>query len=101
MNYKLVFMKICMYGSGSKKTPKEFTDVGYNLGAEIAKKGHSLVFGGGNDGMMGAVASGVFDNGGEILAIFPNWIMEFDDEFNNSSKASQLSVTAGSSFCLS
>ncbi|WP_296890314.1 TIGR00730 family Rossman fold protein [uncultured Methanobrevibacter sp.] len=80
-------MKICMYGSGSKKTPKEYTDVGYKLGAEIAKKGHSLVFGGGNDGMMGAVASGVFDNGGEILAIFPNWIMELDDdEFNNSSQ---------------
>ena len=75
-------MKICMYGSGNKKTPKEYTDVGYKLGLEIAEKGHSLVFGGGNYGMMGAVASGVFDNGGEILAIFPEWIMEFDDQFS-------------------
>lgn len=79
-------MKICMYGSGNKKTPKEYTDVGYELGLEIAEKGHSLVFGGGNDGMMGAVASGVFDNGGEILAIFPEWIMEFDDQFKHSSQ---------------
>lgn len=86
MNNKLIFMKICMYGSGSKKTPKKYTDVGYKLGAEIAKKGHSLVFGGGNDGMMGAVASGVFDNGGEIISISPNWINEFDDRFKNSSQ---------------
>ena len=75
-----------MYGSGNKKTPKEYTDVGYELGLKIAENGHSLVFGGGNDGMMGAVASGVFDNGGEILAIFPEWIMEFDDQFKHSSQ---------------
>ena len=76
-------MKVCLYGSGSKNTPKEFTDEGYELGLRIAKEGHSLVFGGGNDGMMGAVAKGVFDNEGEILAIAPEWISEFDDDFKN------------------
>ena len=80
-----------MYGSGSKKTPKEYTDVGYKLGAEIAKKGHSLVFGGGNDGMMGAVASGAFDNGGEIIAISPYWLKEFDDKFKNYSQSIETS----------
>ena len=76
-------MKICLYGSGSADTPKEFTDVGYRLGLELALNNHSLVFGGGNDGMMGAVASGVFDNGGEIIGIAPEWIGEFDDDFKN------------------
>lgn len=76
-------MKICLYGSGSKKTPEEFLDVGYELGLKIAENGHALVFGGGNDGMMGAVAGGVFENGGEITAIAPEWIFEFDDEFLN------------------
>ena len=74
-------MKICLYGSGSKKTPKELTDVGYELGLKIALNNHSLVFGGGNDGMMGAVAKGVFDNGGKITAIAPGWINEFDELF--------------------
>lgn len=74
-------MKICLYGSGSKKTPKELTDVGYELGLKIAFNNHSLVFGGGNDGMMGAVAKGVFDNGGKITAIAPGWINEFDELF--------------------
>ena len=74
-------MKICLYGSGSKNTPREYTDVGYELGLKIASNNHSLVFGGGNDGMMGAVAKGVHDNGGNITAIAPDWINEFDDPF--------------------
>lgn len=77
-------MKICLYGSGSKKTPSEFTDVGYELGCKLALSNHSLVFGGGNDGMMGAVARGVFENGGDVLSIAPQWINEFDDEFQYS-----------------
>ena len=76
-------MKICLYGSGSINTPKEYMDVGYKLGSAIAKNNHSLIFGGGNDGMMGAVASGVFDNGGEIIGIAPEWIDEFDNDFEN------------------
>lgn len=79
-------MKICLYGSGSKDTPKEFTDVGYELGSVIAKYNHSLVFGGGNDGMMGAVARGVFDNGGDVLGIAPEWIYKFDDDFKGCSE---------------
>ena len=76
-------MKVCLYGSGSKRTPSEFTDVGYELGLKIALNNHSLVFGGGNDGMMGAVAKGVYDNGGKITSISPWWINEFDDPFDD------------------
>lgn len=79
-------MKVCVYCSGNKKTPKEFTDVGYEFGSKLALNGHSLVFGGGNNGMMGAVAKGVFDYGGKITAIFPEWIHEFDDPFLESSE---------------
>lgn len=76
-------MKVCIYGSSSEKTPKVFIDVGYELGLKLASNNHSIIFGGGNDGMMGAVARGVFDNGGKITAIFPEWITEFDVLFEN------------------
>jgi hypothetical protein len=79
-------MKICIFGSSSKNTPKEFTDVGYELGLKIAEKNHDLIFGGGNDGMMGAVATGAFDNGCKITDISPKWIGEFDDKFENSTE---------------
>lgn len=79
-------MKICIFGSGSGKTPKEYTEVGYELGLKIAENGHSLVFGGGNEGMMGAVASGVYDNNGEIKAIAPSWIKDFNNEFKHANE---------------
>ena len=73
-----------MYGSSSKKTLEKYTDVGYDLGRKIAQKGHTLIFGGGNDGMMGAVASGVYSAGGNIMSIALEWIGEFDNPFTNS-----------------
>ena len=45
-------MKICLFGAGSKNINQDYIDVGYHLGEQIAKNNHSLVFGGGNDGMM-------------------------------------------------
>ena len=79
-------MEICIFGSASKNTPKEFTDAGYELGLKIAENNHNLIFGGGNDGMMGAVASGAFANGGKITSIAPRWIGQFDDEFENATE---------------
>lgn len=79
-------MNICLYGSGSRKIDKVYTDEAYRLGCEIAKKGHKLVFGGGDTGMMGACARGVHDNGGESLGIAPEWINDFEPLCENCSE---------------
>lgn len=71
-------MNICLYGSGSRKTGEIYTNEVYKLGAEIAKRGHTLVFGGGNTGMMGACAKGVHDNNGKSIGIAPEWIGNFE-----------------------
>ena len=71
-------MNICLYGSGSRKIDEIYTDAAYELGCEMALKGHTLVFGGGNTGMMGACAKGVHDNNGKSIGIAPEWIGEFE-----------------------
>ena len=71
-------MRICLYGSGSPDIDEIYTDEAYRLGCEIAKRGHSLVFGGGDTGMMGACAKGVRDNDGKSLGIAPPWIGNFE-----------------------
>lgn len=71
-------MRICLYGSGSRKIDEIYTDVAYELGTLIAQKGHTLVFGGGNTGMMGACAHGVHDNNGKSIGIAPEWIGNFE-----------------------
>jgi len=64
---------ICVYGAASDVIDKSFIEAGEELGREMAKRGHSLIFGGGDDGMMGAVARGVHENGGCICGIAPSF----------------------------
>ena len=76
-------MKICFYGAASKEIKSEYTEEAYKLGEELVKRGHELVFGGGENGMMGAVSKGALDNDGSVLGIAPSWIDEFDTLENN------------------
>ena len=71
-------MNICLYGSGSRKIDEIYTSQAYELGCEMARRGHTLVFGGGDTGMMGACARGVHDNNGKSLGIAPEWIGDFE-----------------------
>ena len=66
-------MNICVYGAASKNIDPKYTDAGYDLGLKLAKRGHGLVFGGGNGGMLGAVARGAHDGGAHIIGIAPSF----------------------------
>ena len=66
-------MNICVYGAASQDIGEVFTGAGYELGYKLAKRGHGLVFGGGDTGMMGAVARGTHDGGGHITGIAPSF----------------------------
>ena len=79
-------MNICLYGSGSRKIDEIYTDEAYKLGCAMAEKGHMLVFGGGDTGMMGACARGVHDNNGKSLGIAPEWINNFEPLCENCSE---------------
>ena len=79
-------MNICLYGSGSRNIDSIYTDEAYALGCEMAKNGHTLVFGGGDTGMMGACAKGVHDNNGKSIGIAPEWIGEFEPLCKNCSE---------------
>lgn len=71
-------MNICLYGSGSRKTDAIYTDEAYKLGCRLAENNHTLVFGGGDTGMMGACARGVHDMNGNSIGIAPEWIDNFE-----------------------
>ena len=64
-------MNICVYGAASKTIDAQFTEVGHALGCLLAQHGYGLVFGGGDNGMMGAVARGTHDGGGRIIGVAP------------------------------
>lgn len=66
-------MNICVYGAASSEIDKSFFEAGEELGRKMVERGHGLVFGGGANGMMGAVARGVDDKKGYILGIAPGF----------------------------
>lgn len=66
-------MKICVYGASSHKLDDSFILAGEQLGKAMADRGHSLVFGAGGNGLMGAVARGVHAGGGESIGVVPTF----------------------------
>lgn len=70
-------MRICVYGAASPTIDPQYIKLVEEMGEQMAKRGHSLVFGGGGNGLMGAAARGVKRGGGHILGVIPKF---FDDE---------------------
>ena len=66
-------MRICLYGAASPTIHREYIEKVEALGREMAKRGHSLVFGGGGNGLMGAAARGIHDGGGHIMGVIPKF----------------------------
>ena len=64
-------MKICVYGAASPKIEKKYIEEVEKLGLMMAGRGHELVFGAGENGLMGAAARGVKRGGGRIHGIIP------------------------------
>jgi uncharacterized protein (TIGR00730 family) len=62
---------ICVFASGSKTLDDIYLSEAQMLGRLIAQRGFGLVFGGGKDGLMGAVARGADEEGGRIIGVVP------------------------------
>lgn len=64
-------MNICVYGAASNTIDNSYIQAGEQLGEIMGKTGHSLIFGGGANGLMGAVARGVSKSGGKVTSVVP------------------------------
>ena len=76
-------MRICVYGASSSSLEKIYYDEVERLGQLLSEKGHGIVFGGGKEGLMGAIARGTLKNGGEIIGIAPEFFNEPGILFEN------------------
>lgn len=50
------------------------------LGKLMAMQGITLIYGGGNKGLMGAVANAVMDNGGKVIGVIPEVLLEWEHQ---------------------
>ncbi len=70
---------VCVFcGSSNGKRP-EYARAAAALGAELARRGQRLVYGGGDVGTMGVLARSVLDAGGEVTGVIPRKLYEIVD----------------------
>ena len=66
-------MTLCVYGAASPTIDKIYIEKVEKLGELMVQRGHSLVFGGGGNGLMGAAARGVRMANGHIMGVIPKF----------------------------
>ncbi len=67
---------IAVYCGSSIGADPTFADAARSLGRVLATRGHRLVYGGGHVGLMGAVADGAIDAGGEVIGVITEALAE-------------------------
>ena len=67
-------MKVCLYGASSTQIDEKYIAATEELGEAMAKAGHSMIYGGGGAGMMGAAARGMVKGGGRVVGVVPSFL---------------------------
>ncbi|MBQ3370133.1 MAG: TIGR00730 family Rossman fold protein [Mogibacterium sp.] len=68
-------MNITVYCGAAEGQDPEFIARARELGAWMASKGHTLIYGAGNSGMMGAVSDALIEGGGEAIGVTPRFFI--------------------------
>jgi uncharacterized protein (TIGR00730 family) len=71
-----VLRSICVFCGSRPGAAPQHLDAAAQLGAAIARAGIRLVYGGGDQGLMGAVARAALGGGGRVTGVIPKFLME-------------------------
>ena len=71
-------MRICVYCASSEHCDRVYHDAATALGRALAEASCTIVYGGGAVGLMGALADGALEAGGEVIGIIPRFMTEVE-----------------------
>lgn len=69
---------VCVYCGSNSGSKPIYTERAIALGTRLAKDGVTLVYGGGNVGLMGVVADSVLAAGGEVVGVIPEQLVNWE-----------------------
>ncbi|MFK4824026.1 TIGR00730 family Rossman fold protein [Paenochrobactrum sp. BZR 588] len=84
---------ICVYCGSSTGNNPAYREAGLTLGRSLAEHKIRLVYGGGTKGIMGAVAEGVMQNGGQVLGIIPEFLIAKEASDTSLNHLSEVMIT--------
>jgi uncharacterized protein (TIGR00730 family) len=71
-------MRICVFCSSSGRIDQRYLDLAAETGAELARRGHTLVSGGATVSCMGAVARAAREGGAPTVGVIPKALVEIE-----------------------
>ena len=77
---------ICVFCGASNNVPKPYLDIGADFGQMLAARDIRLVYGGGDCGVMGAVANATMKSGGQVTGVFPVSLRNIENEHQSLSE---------------
>jgi hypothetical protein len=83
---------VCVFCASSDTAPERYSEAARILGREMAARGMNLVYGGGNNGLMGVLAEELHRSGGRITGVIPLALKDLGYAYE---KADEIIVTDG------
>jgi uncharacterized protein (TIGR00730 family) len=68
--------RVCVYCASSDAINTIYSDAARDLGKRLGDRGDTLVYGGGNIGLMGILAHAVQASGGQVIGVIPGSLRE-------------------------
>ncbi|MFI3239125.1 MAG: TIGR00730 family Rossman fold protein [Bacteroidales bacterium] len=70
------YKQITIFCASSPNTPQLYIDAAYQLGGELAKRGIGCICGAGVSGLMAAVTDGALAEGGHVIGVIPQFMVD-------------------------
>jgi uncharacterized protein (TIGR00730 family) len=69
-------MNVCIFCGSASGTKIDYADAAKEVGALLFNSKSSLIYGGGNIGLMGIVADEVMNLGGHVIGVIPDFLLQ-------------------------
>lgn len=74
--------RVCVFCGSSLGVGSHYSQAAMHLGAELARRGITLVYGGGSTGLMGVVADSTLKHGGKVIGVMPQALRNREIQHN-------------------
>jgi len=71
-------LAVCVYCGARVGNDAAYLAAAQAFGAALAERGWRLIYGGGNIGMMGAMAHSALNGGGEVIGVIPQALLDIE-----------------------
>jgi uncharacterized protein (TIGR00730 family) len=77
---------VCVYCGSSSGADPAFLAAATAFGQALAQEGVALVYGGGSNGLMGALAKSVHEHGGTVIGVIPEFLRAREHSFKGANE---------------